>query len=80
MVITVTNRFYFVFYPVDPWDLTQDGLRGLHCILLRKEWGIRKVMMRSRACYMQALGGAEMTFLDNSDEDSGSDMSDDELE
>ena len=67
-----------MFNRLDSWDLREDGLSGLHCILLRKEWDTRKVMADARSSYMKALSGAEnVTFLDSSDEDyDGSDIDD----
>ncbi|XP_039513391.1 uncharacterized protein LOC120468845 isoform X2 [Pimephales promelas] len=64
-------------------DLSGEGLKGLHSIILRKRHQIREMKVQARDCYLQVLSGAEnISFLDNasSDEyDSDDDISDDGL-
>ncbi|XP_051997376.1 uncharacterized protein LOC127654291 [Xyrauchen texanus] len=63
--------------------LSEEGLKGLHSIILRKRHQIREMKVRARDCYLQVLSGAEnISFLYNasSDEyDSDYDISDDGL-
>ena len=82
----VTQILCSCILPLDsPWDLNEEGMKGLRCILLNKLYNNQKVRMRSRERYLQVLTGAEdITFLDNPpdeddyDYDSDSDFSEDE--
>ena len=70
--MTATNNFYvLVFYPQDsPWQLSEEGVKGLSCLLNRKQWNMNNVMMQSRECYLQVLSGAEnVSFLDEDEDD-----------
>ncbi|XP_026104409.1 uncharacterized protein LOC113075981 [Carassius auratus] len=63
--------------------LTEEGLKGLQCIIHRKQRKIRDMRVQARDCYLQVLTGAENTNFFNQlsadDYNSDFDISDDEL-
>lgn len=80
----VTNtRFILLYLYESRWGLSEEGMKGLVSIILKKQWKIREMRMSTRDCYLQVLTGAEdINFLQNAtadDFDSDSEISDDEL-
>ncbi|XP_058468997.1 uncharacterized protein LOC131443402 isoform X3 [Solea solea] len=66
-----------------PCGFSEEGLKGLQSIILRKQQNIREKKMQARDCYLRLLSGEtaeNMSFLHKLDDsDSDSDSSDDAL-
>ncbi|KAG7454835.1 hypothetical protein JOB18_034311 [Solea senegalensis] len=66
-----------------PCGFSEEGLKGLQSIILRKQQNIREKKMQARDCYLRLLSGEtaeNMSFLHKPDDcDSDSDSSDDAL-
>ena len=70
----VTNtRCILLYFQESRWDLTEEGMKGLGSIILRKQSMIREMRMRARDCYLQVLVGEEDINFE-----SDSEISDDE--
>ncbi|KAJ8379389.1 hypothetical protein SKAU_G00001670 [Synaphobranchus kaupii] len=51
------------------WGLSEEGLKGLQSIILRKQQNIRGMMMHMRGCYLRVLSGAENINFSNASAD-----------
>lgn len=49
--------------------LSEEGLRGLQSIILRKRHNVKQNKLHARQCYMQVLSGAENINLDHTSDD-----------
>lgn len=79
-------QIYIIWpYTTDsPWNLNEDGMKGLQSLIKRKQQNIRDMSADVRKKYLKTLPGAETNNLLNSASegdysDSESEFSDDEL-
>ncbi|XP_039464390.1 uncharacterized protein LOC120437933 isoform X2 [Oreochromis aureus] len=49
--------------------LSEEGLRGLQSIILRKRHNVKQNKLHARQCYMQVLSGAKNINLDHTSDD-----------